>query len=224
MPIESIINPSILAADFANLATDCHRICNCGNINWLHLDVMDGHFVPNISLGPPVIASLRKEFPKPKKVFDCHMMVSNPLQWVEPIAQAGGDLYCFHFEAAEEVQPVIDAVKKAGMKVGIAIKPNTPVEKLVPYVDQIDMALVMTVEPGFGGQKFMPGMMDKVRFLREKYPELNVEVDGGLGKDTINQAAGAGANVIVAGSSLFGAKDPKEVYEVMDVAVKQQLI
>jgi ribulose-phosphate 3-epimerase len=223
MSIKSIINPSILAADFANLAADCFRICNCGKVDWLHLDVMDGHFVPNISLGPPIISSLRKQFPKPDKVFDCHMMVSNPLQWVDPIAKAGGDLYCFHLEAIDDIQAVIDAVKNAGMKVGIAIKPGTPIESLLPWIDQLDMALIMTVEPGFGGQKFIPHMMDKVRFLRLKYPDLNIEVDGGLGKDTIDQAAKAGANIIVAGSSVFGAKDPQEVIEVMHTAVEQQL-
>jgi len=223
MSVKSIINPSILAADFANLAADCRRIVECGNVEWLHIDVMDGHFVPNISFGAPIITSLRKQFPKDKIFFDVHMMVSDPLKWVPEIAKAGGDQYTFHIEATDKPQEVIDAIKAAGMKVGLAVKPNTPVDTIVPYIDQIDLALVMTVEPGFGGQKFMLPMMDKVKALRQKYPNLNIEVDGGLGKDTIDPAATAGANVIVAGSSVFGAQDPKDVIEVMDASVKANL-
>lgn len=216
--VASIINPSILAADFANLATDVKRVTS--HSSWLHIDVMDGHFVPNISFGEPIISALRKTT---DAFFDVHMMVSDPLFWVESIAKAGGSQYTFHIEATNKIQQTIDLIKKNGMKVGLAIKPNTPVDLLYPWIDQIDLALIMTVEPGFGGQKFMIPMMDKVKSLRSKYPNLNIEVDGGLGPDTIDYAAKAGANVIVAGSSVFGSNDPVAVIKSLDHVVKEHL-
>lgn len=216
-----IINPSILSADFADLAVDCTRILNAGPIHWLHIDVMDGHFVPNISFGAPILLCLTKKLADKKLFYDCHMMVSNPEQWIEDIAKAGGSQYTFHIEATSNPQAVIDKIKAAGMKVGIAVKPNTKVEEVLPYVDQLDLVLVMTVEPGFGGQKFMPAMMEKVKFLRERYPELNVEVDGGLGEENIEEAASAGANVIVAGTSVFKAKDVSHTINTLDAAVKK---
>lgn len=217
-----IINPLILAADFADLACDCKRILNAGPVPWLHIDVMDGHFVPNISFGAPILASLSKKL-DPNVFYDCHMMVLNPEQWVEDIAKAGGSQYTFHIELTKNPQAVIDKCKQHGLKIGMAVKPGTPVEELFPYADQIDMALVMTVEPGFGGQKFMKDMMPKVKVLREKYPDLNVEVDGGLGEDNIDHAAEAGANVIVAGTSVFKLKDVSKTIRVLDEAVKKNL-
>lgn len=187
--------------------------------DWLHVDIMDGHFVPNISFGPDIVKQLRKDVPKESIFFDCHMMVSDPLRWIQPMADAGGDQYTFHYESTQNHQLVIKAIREAGLKVGLAIKPGTPVEAVFPLADQVDMILVMTVEPGFGGQKFMADMMPKVKLLRQKYPDLNIEVDGGLGLDTVQQAAEAGANVIVAGTSVYKAESPSTVIKQLRAAV-----
>ncbi|CCG25141.1 D-ribulose-5-phosphate 3-epimerase [Candida orthopsilosis Co 90-125] len=225
--VKSIISPSILASDFANLGCNCKKVVDTGDVDWLHLDVMDGHFVPNISFGAPVIESLRKQFPRDNGkpiVFDCHMMVSDPEQWIEDIAKAGGDSYTFHYEATKDPAAVITKIKKHGLKAAMGIKPNTPVEAVYPYANDLDMVLVMTVEPGFGGQKFMQDMMPKVETLREKYPHLDIEVDGGLGRETVRPAAYAGANVIVAGTSVFKAEDPKEVTSFLKQTVDESIL
>jgi ribulose-phosphate 3-epimerase len=186
------------------------------------MDLMDGHFVPNLSFGPPVIACLRQALPD--AMIDCHLMVSEPAKWVTPLQQAGSTSFTFHLESGlpeNDPRIMIQQIRTAGMKVGIAIKPKTPVEDLFPYMNDIDLALIMTVEPGFSGQKFMPDMMSKVETLRAKYPNVHIQVDGGLSPDTIDAAATAGANVIVAASAIFGAPDRKAVMDQLRAGVER---
>ena len=185
------------------------------------MDIMDGHFVPNLSFGPPVIASLRQAVPVDAFI-DCHLMVSEPAKWIIPLQKAGASSLTFHLESQlpeQSVDAMIQQIRDAGMKVGMVIKPGTAVEELYPYIEKIDLVLIMTVEPGFSGQSFMADMMPKVRALREKYPRLNIQVDGGLGPDTVDAAAKAGANVIVAASAIFGSTDRKGVIDLLRAGV-----
>lgn len=225
-PLRPIIAPSILASDFANLQRECEDVLSeaGGASEWLHVDVMDGAFVPNISIGACVAQSLRANLPK--AFLDCHLMVAKPEQWVDDFAKAGASQYTFHIEATENPVALIESIRKAGMQVGVALKPKTPAEAVFALCDEklVDMVLVMTVEPGFGGQSFMSDMMPKVAALRKAYPSLNIQVDGGLGLSTIEAAANAGANVIVAGTSIFRAASRKEATEGLRAAVAASLL
>ena len=198
------ISPSMLACDFANMGAEANK-CAAGGAHLLHLDVMDGHFVPNISFGAPVIAGLSKVCDLP---FDVHLMISQPLRYIDDYADAGADLITFHLESDDDPNAVIDKILARGCKPAIAIKPSTPAEAVLPYADRLAMVLVMTVEPGFGGQSFMADMMPKLTLLRSRYPHLDLQVDGGINLETVKAAAKAGANVFVAGSAVFKSADP----------------
>lgn len=203
------ISPSMLASDFSNLQAELNKCARSG-AHMIHLDVMDGHFVPNITFGPPIIARLKQVCTVP---FDVHLMISDPLRYVESFVQAGADILVFHLEADSDTQATLNQLHSLGCKAGIAIKPNTEVELVYPYLSQLSMVLVMTVEPGFGGQSFLADMMPKVRALRaycdQQNLQLDIQVDGGITADTIGIASQNGANVFVAGSAIFNATDPQ---------------
>ena len=203
------ISPSILASDYANLQSELDRISTS---DLIHVDVMDGHFVPNISIGAPVVASIKKVCNVP---FDVHLMISNPLDYAEDFAKAGADIICFHSECDSDTEETIDKILSLGKKAGLAIKPATPIDEVVKYLDKLSMVLVMTVEPGFGGQSFMESTMPKVEAIRKINPDIDIEVDGGINAETIKIAAKAGANVFVAGSAVFKSENPAETIAIL---------
>ena len=207
--MEILISPSILAADFTVLGAEIARMEKAG-ADMLHIDVMDGVFVPNISFGLPVIKSIRKST---GLFFDVHLMICDPLAYVERFAAAGADGITFHFESRSCPEKGVDAIRAAGKKVGVSIRPGTPVSAVLPLLEKIDMLLIMTVEPGFGGQSFMMDTLEKIRTVREYATEckipLDIQVDGGINGETARLATKAGANVLVAGSYLFRSGDAK---------------
>lgn len=209
------IAPSVLAADFARLGDEARRMEMCG-APMLHLDVMDGAFVPNLTFGADVVRAVR---PYSRAVFDVHLMICDPVRFVGDFRDAGADSITFHLEAADDPAAVIRAIRACGCRVGVAVKPATPVEALFPYLDTIDMALVMTVEPGFGGQSFMTDCLNKIRALRTECAKrgiaLDIQVDGGITDSTVASAAAAGANVFVAGSAVFHSPDPQETILIL---------
>lgn len=205
------ISPSILSANFAELS---HEIAAVSNADMLHLDVMDGHFVPNITIGLPVVESIRRAT---GLFLDVHLMISDPMSYAERFARAGADLVCFHYETLQNPRPVLDVIHACGKKAGIALKPSTPVSVLDPLLDALDLALIMAVEPGFGGQAFQPAALQKLAELRRmadvRKPELWIEVDGGIVPETARRCAAAGANVLVAGSYVFSHPSPETAVE-----------
>ena len=205
----AMVSPSILSSDFAHLGSDCRAVLDAG-AQMLHYDVMDGHFVPNISFGVPVLKSLHKALPD--AFYDVHLMIDDPLTYAEPFAKAGASLITFHLECGCDTAATLARIKALGCKTGLSVKPHPSVQALFPYLDQLDLALVMSVEPGFGGQKFMPMALDKIHALREEIDRRGlsclVEVDGGVDAVTGPACVEAGADVLVAGSAVFGAADP----------------
>ena len=204
------LSPSLLAADLAALGQQCRTVLDAG-ARMLHVDVMDGHFVPNLSIGVPVLASLRRALPD--ACLDVHLMISRPLDYVPAFAKAGASILTFHLEADSPADETIEAIHAAGCKAGLAVRPGTPAEALLPYLDRLDLALVMSVEPGFGGQAFQPAALDKLRALRAEIDRrglsrLWLEVDGGVDLSTAPGCTAAGADLLVAGTAVFGAPDP----------------
>ncbi len=208
-----VIEPSMIAANWACMGDEAKRCFDAG-VEMLHLDVMDGLFVPNLTMGPDLVKAIRKAVPK--MILDVHLMVYNPDAFIEPFIESGADMLTFHFEATEEIEHTIDYIRKCGKKPGLAIKPETSENFLLKYMDKVDTLLIMTVDPGFGGQAFMPEMLEKVKFLRDTANKLgisvDIQVDGGINYETAKDSISAGANRLVTGTHLFKQPDLKDAY------------
>jgi len=205
-----IVSPSILSADFANLERDIKRVEEAG-ADWLHVDVMDGHFVPNITIGVPVVKSIKKIANIP---LDVHLMIENPEKYVEPFAKAGADILTFHYEAVKDIKSIIDLIKSFGMKAGMSIKPKTNPQEILQYLSDLDLLLVMTVEPGFGGQSFMSDCAEKLPIIKENaHEKLIIQVDGGINAETARICTLKGANSLVAGNYIYNSENIQKAIE-----------